>query len=102
VGSDKFEILRIFSTVSAMRKSTSECTARLVGVGQLESFFPVTTGGLWSTTRKRRVQEALELERAAQAELERQKKYSGPVGKDPWGNIAQDWTRYRFSHFRPK
>ena len=44
-------------------------------------------------TRKRRVQEALEQERQFQEEVERRKKYSGPVGKNPWGPIAQDWTK---------
>ena len=53
----------------------------------------VTTGGLWSATRKRRVHEALEQERAFQEEYERRKKYTGPVGKNPWGHIAQDWTK---------
>jgi hypothetical protein len=56
-------------------------------------FVSVTTGGLWSATRKRRVQEALEQERAFQEEYERRKKYTGPVGKNPWGTIAQDWTK---------
>jgi hypothetical protein len=53
----------------------------------------VTTGGLWSATRKRRVQEALDQEREFQEEYERRKKYTGPVGKNPWGTIAQDWTK---------
>ena len=51
------------------------------------------TGGLWSASRKQKVQEALEKERAMQEEFERQKKYSGPVGKNPWGNISQNWTK---------
>ena len=55
--------------------------------------FSVATGGLWSLTRKRKVQEALDQEREFQEEYERRKKYTGPVGKNPWGNIAQDWTK---------
>ena len=51
------------------------------------------TGGLWSASRKQKVQDALEKERALQEEFERQKKYNGPVGKNPWGNISQNWTK---------
>ncbi len=30
-------------------------------------------------------------DRAAHEEREREKKYTGPVGKNPWGGIAKDW-----------
>jgi hypothetical protein len=30
----------------------------------------------------------------AAEEHEATKKYTGPVGKNPWGNIAEDWATY--------
>ena len=55
--------------------------------------FSVRTGGIWSASRKLKVQQALEQERALQEEFERQKKYNGPVGKNPWGPISKDWNK---------
>ena len=53
-----------------------------------------SSGGLISNSRKRKLQEVLLAEKAAAEEHEATKKYNGPVGKNPWGNIAQDWTSY--------
>ena len=33
-------------------------------------------------------------EKAAVEEHEATKKYSGPVGKNPWGTIAEDWATH--------
>ena len=33
-------------------------------------------------------------ERAAAEEQEATKKYNGPVGKNPWGTIAEDWATH--------
>ena len=33
-------------------------------------------------------------EKAAVEEHEATKKYSGPVGKNPWGTIAEDWASH--------
>ena len=49
-------------------------------------------GGIISTTRKRRIQQKIELDQKLHEEHERSKKYTGPVGSNPWGQIAQDWT----------
>ncbi len=45
-----------------------------------------------SSTRKRRLHEAIQFDQEQHEFQERQKKYSGPVGKNPWGGIAKDWT----------
>lgn len=50
------------------------------------------TGGVMSASRKRKLQEVVERDREAFEERERGKKYNGPVGKNPWGSIAQDWA----------
>ena len=55
--------------------------------------FSVRTGGIWSTSRKFKIQQALEQERDLQEEFKRQKKYNGPVGKNPWGPISKDWNK---------
>ena len=48
--------------------------------------------GILSTSRKRKIQDVIMRDREM-VELEQQsKKYTGPVGKNPWGAIAQDWT----------
>lgn len=49
-----------------------------------------TTGGIISNSRKRKMQEVM----LAAEEHEATKKYTGPVGKNPWGNIAEDWATY--------
>ena len=49
-------------------------------------------GGILSQTRKRRLQEAMLVEKERQEKWELDKKYTGPVGKNPWGAIAEDWT----------
>ena len=51
-----------------------------------------TTGGIISNSRKRKLQEVMQAEKVAAEEQEATKKYNGPVGKNPWGNIAQDWA----------
>ena len=33
-------------------------------------------------------------EKAAAEEQEATKKYNGPVGKNPWGTIAEDWASH--------
>jgi len=53
-----------------------------------------TTGGLISNSRKRKLQEVMLAEKAAVEEHEATKKYSGPVGKNPWGTIAEDWASH--------
>ncbi len=52
----------------------------------------VHTGGIMSSSRKRKLQEIVQYDREMHAERESQKKYSGPVGKNPWGSIAKDWS----------
>ena len=51
-----------------------------------------TTGGIISNSRKRKMQEVMLAEKIAAEEHEATKKYTGPVGKNPWGNIAEDWA----------
>ena len=53
-----------------------------------------TTGGIISNSRKRKLQEVMLAERAAAEEQEATKKYNGPVGKNPWGTIAEDWASH--------
>merc|ERR1719249_650759 len=53
-----------------------------------------TTGGLISNSRKRKLQEVMLAEKAAAEEHEATKKYNGPVGKNPWGIIAEDWATH--------
>lgn len=53
-----------------------------------------TTGGLISNSRKRKLQEVMLAEKAAAEEHEATKKYNGPVGKNPWGTIAEDWATH--------
>ncbi|TRY70281.1 hypothetical protein TCAL_01249 [Tigriopus californicus] len=50
-------------------------------------------GGLLSASRKRKLHEVVQFDRERVAEEERAKKYTGPVGKNPWGSIAKDWTQ---------
>lgn len=51
-----------------------------------------TTGGIMSNSRKRKLQEVMLAEKTAAEEQEATKKYNGPVGKNPWGTIAEDWS----------
>lgn len=50
-------------------------------------------GGLLSASRKRKLHEVVQFDKERVAEEERAKKYNGPVGKNPWGSIAKDWTQ---------
>ena len=51
-----------------------------------------TSGGIISNSRKRKMQEVMLAEKVAAEEQEATKKYNGPVGKNPWGTIAEDWA----------
>ena len=56
------------------------------------------SGGLLSTSRKRKLQEQMAAQKSAAEEYElTSKRYSGPVGKNPWGTIAEDWGQGRNS-----
>ena len=50
------------------------------------------TGGVWSNSRKRKFQERMQLDQQMHEEHEASKKYTGPVGRNPWGAIAEDYT----------
>ena len=45
-----------------------------------------------SATRKRKLQEVIFHDQQVHEEQEKQKRYNGPVGKNPWGSIAHAWT----------
>ncbi len=49
-------------------------------------------GGILTASRKRKLQEIVAIDREAHMEMEQRKKYTGPVGKNPWGSIAKDWA----------
>ncbi len=49
-------------------------------------------GGLISASRKRKLQEIVRHDREQHEVREREKKYTGPVGKNPWGGIAKNWA----------
>ena len=69
-------------------KSETQFLKKLIIV----KYFSGRDGGIISTTRKRRIQQKIELDQKLHEEHERSKKYTGPVGSNPWGQIAQDWT----------
>merc|ERR1712029_113183 len=51
-------------------------------------------GGLLSSSRKRKIQEQMAADQSAAVEQEvTTKRYSGGLGKNPWGAVAQDWHR---------
>ena len=54
--------------------------------------FSGASGGILSASRKRKLNEVIMRDRELHEEAEASKKYSGPVGKNPWGAIAEDWT----------
>jgi hypothetical protein len=49
-------------------------------------------GGLFSNSKKRKLRQAMEIDQQLAEEHERSKKYTGPVGSNPWGAIANDWS----------
>ena len=56
-------------------------------------------GGLLSSSRKRKIQEQALAARSAAHEYEvTSKHYSGGLGKNPWGGIAQEWSKNTAGH----
>ncbi|XP_040580001.1 uncharacterized protein [Lepeophtheirus salmonis] len=48
--------------------------------------------GIISSSLKRKMREAMIQEQEILLEQEQRKKYLGPVGKNPWGSIAESWS----------
>lgn len=55
-------------------------------------YFSVNRGGIISSTRKHKIKQALLRDQEIAEEREKSKKYTGPVGSNPWGAIAEDWA----------
>eukprot|EP00096_Caligus_rogercresseyi_P003518 TRINITY_DN1667_c0_g1_i1.p1 TRINITY_DN1667_c0_g1~~TRINITY_DN1667_c0_g1_i1.p1 ORF type:complete len:477 (-),score=196.85 TRINITY_DN1667_c0_g1_i1:1606-3036(-) len=53
--------------------------------------------GIISSSLKRKMRDAMIQEQELRHQQEERKKYLGPVGKNPWGSIAESWSQSRSS-----